>query len=1018
MNVRRMADLLHLKTIRGKLILLSTGGLLTAAVLVFLLIIYQQQRLIRNEWASSLSAQALLVATNSQAALAFSDRSEATRLLSAVASNPSILHARLVIGQPGEVFAQYLKPGGSPAPAGTDHRKEGVAFSQGTLLAWAEVPGTESNPARVELTASLDVMQQAVIRTAMESGLALLMALSISIWLSVGMARRMSRPIENLSRLIARISADATLQERAVVRGTDEIARLGHGLNAMMDTLQVRDQELATYRQNLEQLVEERTHALTLATQEAHQANLAKSDFLARMSHEIRTPMNAIIGLGQLLQKTRLDAQQRDYQDKVLASSDALLGVINDVLDYSRIEAGKLSIEAIPFVFSQIVHKVISQVELKAHEKGLELLVSIDPTLPRALIGDPSRISQVLVNLTNNAIKFTDRGEVVIRLERVQAPADHLPVQDQVHIAMSVCDTGMGIAADHLGQLFNPFTQVDGSITRRFGGSGLGLAICRQLTEIMGGNISVHSAPGKGSCFRCDMPLKLATAAQAESLPVALTKSPRLSQQHVLVVDDNASARDLMCRMLQHFGLRAQACADGAAALQCMHEADAAGEPFQLVLLDLLMPGLDGIETAQRIRISSAAASSVPRLLMVTASHDLPLERLRQAGIQRVLAKPVTESTLHDALQEALAGSAGPVPPTQSPVREKPHDFQAIRGARVLLVDDVEINREVAMALLSRADLNVDTAVNGREAVSMVQATDYDLVLMDIQMPELDGLSATREIRQNPRHAQLPILAMTAHAMSGDRERSLEAGMNDHLTKPIKATTLFDALLRWITPRQGRRSGGAPHVDVKYDGLALEIPALDGIDTARGLDNHLGQPALYLRILHGFKSEFGAAGDDITAALAKDDFALARRLAHSLKSAAATIGAQELSQSAKVLEDCYAQNTPADAPDFKRFCAAMRRILESLSALNQPLPRPEPGKAVPMEAQLVLLDELGELLRQDDASAGRVLLELATCLDVRHQETLQHVRDLVDDVEYRQAHAVLVGLRDRLKESP
>ena len=1017
----RLADLLHLQTIRGKLILLSMVGLLTAAALVVVLIIYQQQRLIRNEWASSLSAQALLVATNSQAALAFSDRREATRLLSAVASNPSILQARLVIGNPGQVFAQYLKPGSPPASDVSYHSQDGVTFTQDTLLAWAEVPGTEPYPARVELTASLDVMHQAVMRTARESGLALLVALSLSIGLSVRMARRMSRPIEDLSQLIARISADATLQERALVHGSDEIARLGHGLNNMVDTLQVRDRELAAYRQNLEHLVDERTHALTLATQEAHQANLAKSDFLARMSHEIRTPMNAIIGLGQLLQKTRLDAQQRDYQDKVLASSDALLGVINDVLDYSRIEAGKLNIEAIPFVFSQIVHKVISQVALKAHDKGLELLFSIDPDVPRALIGDPMRLSQVLVNLANNAIKFTDSGEVMIRVALAQTAEAPEARPGEVRLALTVCDTGMGIAADQLDALFTPFTQVDESITRRFGGSGLGLAICRQLTEMMGGRISLESTVGQGSCFRCDLALALPTAAQTASLPAPRAPAPRLNGQHVLVVDDNTSGRALLCQMLQHFGLRTQACADGTAALHCLRQANAAGDPFQLILLDWLMPGLDGIETAQRILDDRMALGNLPQVLMVTASHDLSSARLRQAGIGQLLTKPVTESSLYDALQQVLPSASTPAQPAPGPVLDTTPDFSRIRGAKVLLVDDVQINRDVAMAFLDRAGLSVDTAVNGRQAVTMVQSTNYDLVLMDIQMPELDGLSATREIRQDPRHTQLPILAMTAHAMSGDRERSLEVGMNDHLTKPINATTLFDALLHWIAPRTASPGLATPTVTKLVDSApspSADLSALDGIDTARGLDNHLRQPALYLRILRGFSTEFGAGADDINTALAQGDFPLARRLAHSLKSAAATIGAQELSDCAKVLENCYARGVPADAPDFKRFCAAMRRILGSLQSLSPAPADPTLHKTVPLEAQLNLLDQLDTRLRQNDASAGRIIQDLDACLGPQHQETLRQLRELVDDVEYPQARQILASLHERLKDTP
>ncbi len=1004
---QRLNSRFHTSTIRGKLILFSTGTLVLAGILIYVLLAYQQQRLLRDEWVESLSAQARLVATDAQAAVAFQDRREGERLLEAVSGNVYILQARL-LGRDGHLFASYQRSPGPVAPIlAHQDGKAGHRFTESTLHVWAPVMGDNLHEATVELVSSLEPLRREFRRAALETGMVLLMVLAISLWGSTLVVRRLSAPVEELNRVMQEIAEDTASPARASVEGHDEIAGLGRGLNALIDRLQARDRELEAYRGNLEHLVALRTRELSLATDEARRANQAKSDFLARMSHEIRTPMNAIVGLGRLMLGTRLDSRQRDYQEKVLLSADVLLEVINDVLDYSRIEAGKLTLEQIPFDLNQVVRKVAGVVALKAQEKGIELLFQIDRDVPRWALGDPSRLAQVLVNLANNAIKFTQAGEVIIRVS-VKDRTDERAV-----FWFSVRDTGIGIAASRLGELFTPFTQGDETITRRFGGTGLGLSICKQLVGLMGGFIAVESQPGQGSHFYFTTVFGLAGQRPAEP------PSPmHLQGKRVLVVDDNASARDVLKQMVAYFDMEVEVCASGEAALLHLKSAQSAGRPYHLVLLDWLMPGLDGLETAQRIHAMTAEAGQVPAILMVTAGgYEAIADKMTGAGLSHVLTKPVSESSLHDAMLEVLVGGGLTRVYRQQRISALAtrRDFSGIRGARVLLVDDVSLNREVAREFLRQAGLRVDIAVNGREAVDKVNQEHYALVLMDIQMPELDGLSATREIRANPRHAGLPILAMTAHAMTGDRDISLAAGMNDHLNKPLDPDALFDALLRWIPRQDVQDRPPGPEADPEPPEESLPIPVLPGIDTDRGLINHMRRRSLYLRMLGQFGTEFGRAGEDMQQALARGDHEKARRLAHSLKSAAATLGAESLAGLARNLEYRFAAGK-GEPVDVAPLASALKAIIQTLEPLARtPEPKPVAQDRAALHERMARLEAA---LKRDDAAAMALAEELSGVLaGPDWQEDVQLLRDLVDDVEYEAALQVLTRMM-RLIESP
>jgi len=993
-------------SIRSKLALLGAGSLVAAALLVFLLVGYQQQRLLRSEWVESLSAQGRIIATNSRAALAFQDKLEARRLLASLERNPAIQQARMLLPD-GTLFAEFrrdprmritfLQPSGQLP----DYR-----FTESHLVVWQPLMEGGKTQATLELVASLERFDEAFRRSLAHTGWVLLGILFISLFISHALAKWLSIPLENLSRLMARVKEDYSLNERAQVVSEDEIGKLGQGFNAMLDSLQARDLELADYREQLEDKVWRRTQALNKAIEEAREANRAKSDFLARMSHEIRTPMNAIIGLSRLTLGTSLDAKQRDYLEKVVASSDALLGVINDVLDYSKIEAGKLSLEAIPFELDSVFRNVSALVSLKAQDKGLELLFHIRRDVHRHLVGDPLRLGQVLTNLVNNAVKFTDAGEIVVSVE--PEPSD----AGMAMLRFSVRDTGIGIDPAQQEGLFHPFTQADGSVTRKFGGTGLGLAICKQLSEMMGGRIWLESQTGKGCCFYFTAAFGVQSGSDIHHLPL-----DRLAGVRVLVVDDNETARVVLRETLLHFGMRPETADNGEQALEMLHHAQAQNDPYRVVLLDWMMPGIDGIETARRIREYDHPLGVVPAILMITAySQDKISVAAGEAGIGHLLTKPVSESTLHDAIVEALLGEdvAGYRRRYRQSVKERRRDFRALRGARVLLVDDSALNREVAVEFLKETGVVIDEAVNGREAAEKVFAGDYRLVLMDIQMPEMDGITATQLIRTDARFRDLPIIAMTAHAMAGDRERSLDAGMNDHITKPINPEVLYAALEQWIGGGEDIFLEEAPAEDEAAPPFSIE---LDGIDTTLGLRNHMGKEAFYLRILRIFRRDFGDAGNRVRDLIVRGETGEALRVAHSAKSGAATIGALELSGHARELELALAEGRETEVL-VENFARAASRIALALEALpEEELPNGTDGQGAGAGERMALLDKLDALLEADDATAEDAFRSLRNAIaDSRLDGLLKRVGELIEDVEYEGALELTAELRLALDE--
>jgi PAS domain S-box-containing protein len=661
----------------------------------------------------------------------------------------------------------------------------------------------------------------------------------------------------------------------------------------------------------------------------AEAASKAKGDFLANMSHEIRTPMNAILGLAHLALKTDLTPRQRDYLDKIHAAGTSLLGIVNDILDFSKIEAGRLELESVPFDLDDVLDNLAGLISVKAHEKEtVEVLFRTDPEVPRALVGDPLRLGQVLINLAGNAVKFTESGDILVTTELIRGDAD------RARIRFSVRDTGIGLTDEQTARLFEAFSQADTSTTRRFGGTGLGLAISKRLVGMMGGEIGVKSAPGRGSTFSFT-----ADFGRAGEKGLRRYDAPaELKKMRVLVVDDNPTSRVILQEMLESFSFAVTTAASGAAGV-AEFENPQHGCPYDLVVMDWKMPEMDGIEAARRIK--AGAVRRPPPVILVTAyGREDILSRAEAVGLDGVLLKPVSASLMFDTLME-LFGRRRPLAAAGA-ADLATSAAERLAGSRVLLVEDNEINQQVALEILKGAGLEVVLAVNGREAFERVTRESFDAVLMDVQMPVMDGYAATNQIRkwecgrrnsegesgkaEGGRRKQamppIPIIAMTANAMSGDSAKSLAAGMNDHITKPIDPDTLFETLARWIA-RHARDGNGAalPAAPAagRSGGCIREEPdlpdELPGFDLAAGLRRLQGNRALYRRLLLDFAGRHRHEAEHLRRALDSGDFDRVRQRVHAVKGVAGNLAAVQLQAASKALEAAVRNAGPMQPPD-------------------------------------------------------------------------------------------------------
>jgi two-component system, sensor histidine kinase and response regulator len=818
-----------------------------------------------------------------------------------------------------------------------------------------------------------------------------------------------------------------------------DLISISHGID-ITEQKEVQ-QELETYRYHLEELVASRTRELEAAKLDAEAANRAKSAFLSNMSHEIRTPMNAILGYAHLIRRDPLTPLQTSQLERMLSSTRHLLQIINDILDISKIESGKITLETTDFEPSRELDKVCDFVAESVDSKNLHLVVDLDHT-PLVLRGDGHRFAQIMLNLVSNAVKFTEQGSITISGHLIKRESS------DVLLRYEVSDTGIGMTREQLNNLYSAFEQADISTTRRFGGTGLGLVICKRLVELMGGSISAQSEPGKGSTFTVEIPFTVSEAAPQTSIDPQAVRNMR-----VLVVDDHIDSRRILTAMLEELDMRADAVASGPAGLKLVQDADEQGDPYDVLIIDWKMPNMDGVSMARELW--NLPLRRRPGLLMATAYSD---ELSRESGgydhFALVMRKPVTVSVLHDALLKALSQQNEHQAHAETADLER--ELARRHGTRILLVEDNPVNQDVTAQLLRDVGLEVRIAENGREALEMVTTERFDLILMDVQMPEMDGLEATRRIRELESTAVqggqgIAILAMTANAFGEDRKQCLLAGMNDHVPKPVDPAMLYKTLSHYLPPRapeadsphqgpetppetppnadpgagHGTSQDHAPgpkhgprHVP-DQPGLPDALHALPGLDTSAGLQTVRGDTSRYLHLLRRFTDHHQADAATMRDNLEQGDIQALRHGAHALKGVAGNIGALKLANSAAELEAACTHNAISLLDPALQ--ATTRELALLLSAFNQVLPappaaagstnEPAPVSTIDVDELHATLARLEEMLDNNDTGAGELCAEHADLLEAAFGKAAKDLRRKIDDFDHDEALELLKTFR-------